>query len=62
MEILELRTDIRIDLKIPNKMANIIKKEKFKWFGHVVHKDNASYLYKNQQKTQRMTPKRDGMI
>ena len=36
--------DIRSDLGIPNKIIDIIKKKRLKWFSHIVHKDNAIYI------------------
>ena len=31
-------------LRIPNKITDLIKKKRFKWFGHVVYKDNVTYI------------------
>ena len=48
--------DIRNNLEISNKITDIIKKKRFKWFDYMVHKGNSSYVNhsnKNLQKTQR---------
>ena len=42
--------DIRSDLRIPNRITDIIKKKDLKWFGYLIGKDNAIYVnysYKN---------------
>ena len=42
--------DIRNDLRILNKITDIVKKKKFKMFCYVIYKNDASYVnrsYKN---------------
>ena len=34
--------DVRGDIRIPNKITDIIKKKRLKWFCHMVYKNNVS--------------------